>query len=342
MNRGRKPLPRFWYFPRGNKAVVVMTGDDHAEGFSITHFDSFKAASPAGCSVANWECIRGTAYIYTNTPISNATAVSYVSQGFEIGVHITTNCGDWTPAQLQSFYSTQLNTFRSLFPGVPATKTNRTHCLAWSDYATQPQVELTNGIRFDTTYYYWPDTWILNRPGFMTGSGMPMRFVDQTGNFIDVYQAATQMTDESGQTYPFTANSLLDNAIGPAGYYGAFTANMHGDIAPSPGADAIVASAKARGVPVVTSIQMLNWLDGRNASSFTGLTWNGTALTFSVSVGLGANGLQAMLPTTVTAGKLTTLTLNGSTAAFTKQTIKGVEYAIFQVAAGTYQATYAP
>ena len=29
MNADRKPLPRFWYFPRGEKAVVVMTGDDH-------------------------------------------------------------------------------------------------------------------------------------------------------------------------------------------------------------------------------------------------------------------------------------------------------------------------
>ena len=29
MNRDQKPLPRFWYLPRGEKAVVVMTGDDH-------------------------------------------------------------------------------------------------------------------------------------------------------------------------------------------------------------------------------------------------------------------------------------------------------------------------
>ena len=31
MNIDRMPLPRFWYFPRGEKAVVVMTGDDHAQ-----------------------------------------------------------------------------------------------------------------------------------------------------------------------------------------------------------------------------------------------------------------------------------------------------------------------
>ena len=30
--RDRKPLPRFWYLPRGEKAVVVMSGDDHSPG----------------------------------------------------------------------------------------------------------------------------------------------------------------------------------------------------------------------------------------------------------------------------------------------------------------------
>jgi hypothetical protein len=70
--------------------------------------------------------------------------------------------------------------------------------------------------------------------------------------------------------------------------------------------------------------------------------WNGSTLTFSVAVGTGANGLQVMLPTTVAAGRLTTLTLNSVAVPFTTQTIKGVQYALFQAAAGTYRATYAP
>ena len=39
MNADRKPLPRFWYFPRGEKAVVVMTGDDHGSGDPAGRFD---------------------------------------------------------------------------------------------------------------------------------------------------------------------------------------------------------------------------------------------------------------------------------------------------------------
>ena len=64
MNQDRKPLPRFWYLPRGLKAAVVMTGDDHANGGTAGRFDQFLAESPAGCTVANWECMRGTSYIY--------------------------------------------------------------------------------------------------------------------------------------------------------------------------------------------------------------------------------------------------------------------------------------
>ncbi len=222
---------------------------------------------------------------------------------------------------------------------------HRIHCLVWSNYATQPQLEAARGIRLDTNYYYWPMSWVADRPGFFTGSGIPMRFVDTAATILDIYQATTQMTDESGQTFPMTINSLLDKAIGPQGYYGAFTANMHTDYNPSAGktgSDAIVASAMARGVPVITARQLLTWLDGRNGSSFQSLAWNGTALTFSVAVGSGANGLQTLVPTKVTAGTLTTITLNGSPVVFTTQTIKGVEYAIFTVAAGTYRATYTP
>ena len=41
---------------------------------------------------------------------------------------------------------------------------------------------------------------------------------------------------------------MLDGALGPNGYYGAFTANMHTDDPLSADSDAILASAAARGI----------------------------------------------------------------------------------------------
>ncbi len=56
-----------------------------------------------------------------------------------------------------------------------------------------------------------------------------MRFADTDGTIFNVFQATTQMTDESGQSYPYTIDTLADRALGSEGYYGVFTANMHSD-----------------------------------------------------------------------------------------------------------------
>jgi hypothetical protein len=340
MNAARMPIPRFWYLPRGIRAAIIMTGDDHAAGGTAGRFSQFLTASPAGCSVENWECIRSTSYMYPNSPMTDAAAASFTAAGFEVAAHINTGCADYTPSSLNTYYTDQLAAFRATYPSIPAPSTNRTHCIVWSDWATQAKVAVTHSIGLDTTYYYWPGTWVNDRPGLFTGSGMPMRFADVDGSLIDVYQAATQMTDESEQSYPFNVDTLLDGALGPQGYYGVFTANMHTDNEFSAGANAILASAQSRGVPIVSSRQMLEWLDGRNNSSFDNVTWNGAVLGFQVSVALGANGLQVMLPVASNGRTLTSLTLNGAPVSFTVQLVKGIQWATFPAGPGQYAATY--
>ncbi len=348
MNLDKKPLPRFWYLPRNLAAAVVMTGDDHGAlyggGATSARFDQYLAASPEGCIIDNWECVRGTSYLVSpmiaSNPLTNDQAAAFNANGFEVSVHVDSNCSDWTFDTLESAYTSQLNSFVSQFTSIPDPATHRMHCIIWSDYDSQPKIELSHGIRLDTTYYYWPDRWVNDRPGFFTGSGMPMRFADINGNILDVYQAATQMTDESGQSYPYTIDTLLDRATGPEGYFGVFTVNAHPDVAASTVSDAVVNSALARGIPVVSAKQMLTWLDGRNNSSFNSISWNGTILSFSVSAAQGANGLVAMVPLTSNQ-TVSGITQNGSSIAFTTTTVKGIQYARFFAASGNYQVTYA-
>ena len=340
VNMNKKPLPRFWYFPHGKKAVVIMTGDDHGNGGTAGRFDQLAAASPAGCSLADWECLRGTSYIYTSTPLNDAQAAAYNAAGFEVGIHINTSCGNYTLSSLQANYTTQIAEWQAKYTSLPAPVTQRHHCIAWSDWTTGAEVELANGIRLDTNYYFWPPGWVGNVPGNFTGSAMPMRFSALNGNLIDVYQAQTQMTDESGQSYPFTIDALLDRAIGAEGYYGVYTVNAHTDLAIIPESTTVIASAKARGVPVVSSRQMLTWLDGRNSSSFGSFTWNGSTLGFTISAGAATNGIQAMLPMRSGASILSAITRSGSPVSFSVQTIKGIEYAFFSGIGGAYAATY--
>lgn len=354
MNLARKPLPRFWYFPRNEKAVVVMTSDDHGGGATADRFDSFVAASPSGCSVDDWECVRATSFIYPNPHMTDAMAAAYTAQGFEVALHVDTSCSNYTPISLENFYATQLSAFAAEYPSLSPQVSNRTHCVAWSDWSTQAKVELNHGIRLDTNYYAisYPSAWVAAAPGVFTGSGMPMRFADQNGQIIDVYQATTYLDDEwdeSGvtpaQDISAWITALLDRALGPQGYFGAFTVNMHSDSSASPGAAGaatIVAAAQARDVPIISARQLLSWLDGRNASYFTDMQWSGSTLNFDVLLAANTTGIRAMLPTTAAPGELTALTRGGNPVAYTVQTIKGLSYAVFDPAAGsgTFAATY--
>ncbi len=233
MTRDRKPLPRFWYLPNGEKAALVMTGDDHGSSGTAGRFNAYKAASAAGCSVVAWECIRSTSYIYDSVALTNAQAVGFTADGFEVAVHIYNTdsgaCGNWTPTSLATNFTTQYGLFAAKYPTLPAPTTERTHCVAWTDWATHAKLEAARGVRLDTNYYHYPGSWVGTRPGLLTGSAMLMRFADVDGTPIDVYQGLTQMTDESGQTYPSTSNTLLDKAVGSDGYFGFYIANAHTD-----------------------------------------------------------------------------------------------------------------
>jgi hypothetical protein len=319
-----------------------MTGDDHGNNGTEGRWNQFLAQSQPGCSVEDWECVRGTSYIFTYSPLTDAKVAAFEAQGFEVGLHVNTDCADFTEAQLESIYETQMADFASHWPSAPAPTTQRHHCIAWTDWVAAAKVQGRHGIRLNTSYYFWPPEWVLNRPGFFNGSGMAMRFADRDGTLIDVYQAATEMTDESGQEYPYTIDTLLDRALGSAGYYGAYVINAHTDVAQTTESDAVVASAIDHQVPIITSRQMLTWLDGHNNSSFQSISWDdgNEALSFTVNAADGAKGLQALVPISVAGSVVNAVKRDGASVPYSAVSRKGVDYASFDAIDGAYVVTY--
>ena len=94
-------------------------------------------------------------------------------------------------------------------------------------------------------------------------------------------------------------------------------------------------------MPIVTSAQILRWLDGRNGSSFGDIAYSNGQLTFSLSAQGSARGLQAMLPARSASGPLTKLRAAASRCRWKRRTVKGVDYVMFDATAGAYTATYA-
>jgi PKD repeat protein len=373
MNMNKKPLPRFWYFPNGVKAVIILTGDDHwgrstPSGSTQEFFERHIQQSPAGCVVDDWECVRSSSYGYPGALLTDAQAAAYTAQGFEFGLHADAGlasgggwCGTW-PSDMPVKYGEQFEALYDKYVSIPVQSSERSHCYSWfgytggegwNGYAGEPEVEADLGIRLDTNIAYNPASWASVNPGYQMGSAMMMRFaqVDLDGTmvgFLDIYNAGTQMTDDNGQgatAMRAIVDSFLDAANGPQGFYGGFVVNMHSDNWYSwsySGSDQIVASAQAHGVPVVSGRQMVDWLDGRNSSSFDSLTWDGTTLGFSVTVGAGARNAQAMVPAVAGTIPVSSISLDGAPLPYTIETIKGLDYAFFPANEGLYAVTYTP
>lgn len=340
-NAARKPILRFWYLPKNLKAAIVMTGDDHNRYGTPARFEKYiKQGNNSPEDVANWNAIRATSYISPTNRMTDEQAAFYQQQGFEIALHLSTGCADWTPKSLDDEWVAQLGRFDEKYPELTAPVTNRTHCMCWSDWASQAKVQAQHGVRLDVNYYYWPGAWVKNRPGLFTGSAIPMRFADINGDIINCYQAPTQITDESDINIQTFTNQLLDKAIGKEGYYGAFVANMHNDIADHPGADIIVEAAVKRNIPVISAKQLLTWIEGRNNSSFGSITWNGRELSFYILAAPGSDNMKAMLPVTSQSGKLVSISKEGTQVSFSTEIIKGINYAFFDAVTGNYTATY--
>ena len=349
MNLDKAPLPRFWYLPRGEKAAVVLTGDDHAVGSTPEYFDRLKAVDPAGCSVADWECVRATSYMLPEHADDDAQVEGVPGRRLRDRPAPQHGLPGLHADRRSRSTLTTPSSARSRRPGrasIPPVS-NRTHCIVWSDWASQAKIERAHGIRFDTNYYYkGPAAWVNRKPGLMTGSGFPQRFGDLDGTMIDVYQSMTQVTDEMDETLPTTTqiHTLLDNALGPKDYWGVFDVILHTDCGrPQAAQRRSSPTPRVAACRSSRSAQMLTWLDGRNGSSFGNIAYSGNGqLSFSLTAHPEARAAsRPCCRRAPRSGPLSRLARDGQPVSWTRTTVKGVDYVVFDGAAGNYTATYA-
>ena len=341
-NLHRRPLPRFWYLPKGLNAAIVMTGDGHDDAGLGPRFESLSRGEPRrllggglgvrardGLRVSRHHAHPGRRQALHRSRVRGGAARQHQLRRLEPAV------------ARPSSSALQLEQFRAVLPlasrrrprvapiasrGAIGARSRRSNPRTASGSTPTTISTRARGCK--------------KRVGLFNGSGFPMRFAAADGRTIDCYQAATQLTDESDLALPEAVDTLLDRANGPQGYYGVVTTNMHLGEVTHPGSDAIVASAKAHGVPVVSARQMLEWLDGREASSFEGVRFADATLRFTIAVGAGARNLRAMVPMRSGVGVLARLTHDGNPIAYAARTAKGIEYAFFPAEPGEYAATY--
>lgn len=333
------PLPRFWYLPANKKAAIIMVGDDHAtRDGTRTLFAKLEEQSAPDCRMDRWECLRATALISPRTDIASSVVKAFHDKGFEFGVHVDTNCKNQGAAQLEATLREQMSDFRLKYPFLGEQLTQRLHCIVWNGWTESAQTQNSVGIRFDMNYYNWPPAWLGGQPGFMTGSGMPMPFVTEDGDILDIYQAATQLVNEDKVPQVEGARTMIERAMGTDQFFSAFVA--HYDFSDDYD-DILINLARQAGVPLISAAQMLTWVDGRNRSHFTEIGWQDGILRFNVDLSPGAEQARVLLPFKSPAGQLASIRCSGEPVDFVVQNIKGLPSANAPARQGTCEATYA-
>src|SRR5262245_3261880 len=322
------PFPRLWYFPGSNRTLLIVTSDSHAN--PQTYFDTVIASVEAHGA-------RDSFYMFNGGP-SVSSVTTWKSRGHEFGMH---PAGYQNGTSLTQAFQNNVNWF--LLGGYgPPSATARIHQLEWQGWVDGAKIEASSGVQLDTSYYTWgpavtyPDGHQAH--GFITGSGLPMRFIDETGTIVPVYQQVTSVIDE--QLLVTSASELLttDQALtvtrglidaSQAGGYSAITTQFHVDYygfgEVRPWAEGTMDYARGLGIPMWTAERWLNYTTNRAATTLTNFSWdpNGRQLAFAVNVPAGSEPQSVALPGAYGGSGLSGITVDGSLAAVATQVISG-------------------
>lgn len=331
LNASQLPLPRLWYFPNQGKGALIMTGDSEGCGYSCMNAPMVDAAS-----------YGGTYTVYMQgTQATPAEFDGWMAAGHGVAPHYddTANADNPTVANMTAVYDAMTQAQIAKYGVAP--RTARNHWVVWTGWSEQAEIEAAHGIGLDTNYYHW-GSW-LGGPGYFTGSGLPMRFSDENGHILDIFQATTQLPDETwgaGNIYN-VFKTLVDRSI-DQGYYGFLTANFHptsyGTFQTA--ARQIMTYANQRSVPIWSAEKALDFLQARNQARTQNLSWNGSLLSFNFNALTPYAGLTLMLPARANGNNLLSLTRDGTNVSFNIVTVKGYDYALFTASNGAYVASY--
>ena len=348
------PLPQLWYFPGTAKTMLILTGDAHENPDAWYSYEINSINAHGG---------KITIYLSTHypnySPPSDAEVQAWRAQGHEFGIH------PWSK-QLYDIFNLSdgyriydygfSNTYTS-----PKSRTVRNHQIAWMGWTDAVDLMASYGIRMDTDFYHWGQ-WLQKQDGtwahgYVTGSGLPMKFVKSDGTILPVYQQLTQLVDEQFLTTAPNAGYINENLTGAqsiaitkdiidaslAGYYSALMTQFHVDYYengdPQVWAEGTMDYANSHGVPIWNADEWLTYTETRHDAKFSNITWDGFLREMSFNLeaaNVAGVNLTTLLPANQYGYNLSSVLLDGAQVAFTLQDVNAVGSAFVSVPSGNH------
>ena len=347
MSTGKKPLPRFWYFPDTLKCLITLTND--GEFRSETDFEpQLRDVDSMGATMS--------LYILEVDKVSKAWVDKWTARGFEIAGHPdnTKEAGNPGWNRMDSALNAKKAEITATY-GLPM-RTNVNHWFVWcgrdidgkQDFGAAARLEEMNGIELDVNYAHYDmhsnqGAYYLGTPGSnqgnFTGSGLVMRYAGANGNIIKVYQHANAVYDqqynESQDPEGFynCFKGLVDRSLN-AEVYSFISIKSHNDeyyFSKIP-LMKMLTYANKHNIPVWTESQLLDFVKMKDEASISGLHWSNNRLTFELKSSLeSSGGLTFYLPVWQGRAKISMINANGKEIQFINRKIKGHEYALVTV-----------
>ena len=196
----------------------MLTGDDHGNGGTAGQFDRYVADSRAGCSVADWECVRSTSYVYPTRRLTDAQAHGLSARRASSSRCTSTGCAEFTPRRRSSCDLRQsswpASTSRLAEPGRAVT--SRTHCVVWSDWAERAEgrARARDPARHELLLLAWR---LGAEPARACSPGPASRCASPTPTARSSTSTRPRPSSPTSRasTSPRTSTALLDGALGP-------------------------------------------------------------------------------------------------------------------------------
>jgi hypothetical protein len=299
MAERNKPLPRLWHFPNAAPAVALLDGDSD----SMPSADFEKVIELV-------ESVGGkyTLYLMTNDfkALSGAQGAKLLDRGHDFGPHLFAGRMP-SLEEARASIRKEVMGFRERYGYSPVA--HRGHSCIWVGWTEHAKYLYENGIRLDGNVY--PGAGY--QYGYCNASGLPVRFMDETGAIVDVYEQATLssedmlLTDKSllpAMTVD-EATRLSITQIDEAAekYHGVYHPCFHPVYVRSktkcsaPWIDAVAQHIRQRGLPFMNGREWVDFNDARREVRIEGISWNAASgkLDLRVKAPRAISGLTILL-----------------------------------------------
>lgn len=325
-----RPLPRLWYFPRRSMSAALFTGD--SDGCS---------AEDIALIAETVERYGGTYTTYIKESDHKSLPPNFVQEiierGHSFGPHIWCNHNP-SPEEMYQAVKDQTRRYIERYGHQPTT--HRGHCLIWVGWADMAEYLAEVGIAMDTNFV----SAIVCGAGYMTGSGLPMRFMDESGRFIDCSEQPTQWEDDchiegtsfysEGFSIPeavAATQEMFDRSL--SDFHTMINFNFHPihvrtDLQTLTWIRESARYCHENGIPMLSGDAWVAFNKARRSATFADMHWDGSDFCFTVTSEQAASGLTVLLPSVLPRRRMIELVVDGESVNPVYELIDGDEHAL--------------